>query len=124
MAVTDECTTNSLGVQLSAAAGHKLRYHITGDANVQWKIVQDGQAILSNPPAPPRQTIWPPTPLPAGAHVHHGLAMAFGGVGNLRWKVELLAADDSLIQVVKDCKYTNDAHADTFITALDITIIP
>ena len=48
--------------------------------------------------------------------------MVFGETAELQWRVEVLAANGSLLQVVKDCHYRNAGAPSPHFDALTILL--
>ncbi|HEX7939886.1 MAG TPA: hypothetical protein VF483_12940 [Gemmatimonadaceae bacterium] len=123
MPITRTCNPNVLVVQLNITAGHKLRYTVGGNPAVRWTLgADDGTVILKHPAV--QETDWPaPGAHPAPGQQIHTLAIAMAGTQTLRWRVQRLAADGSVLEVLKDCTYDNVGVADDFDDAITVNLI-
>ncbi len=122
MPVTTTCNPNQGAVKLDVGDKQKLRYTIAESAGVQFQLQDHKGVPLLSSAAPPRTRDWPDKQdqIPSEQQVTHPLGMQFGAAGELQWRVELLAEDGSLLQVVKDCRYRNVGAADDHFDALTI----
>lgn len=123
MPVTQDCSPNTPVVQLALSAHQQLRHTIAGDANVEWTLETDGATTLARSPAP-RTRLWPKDgdDVPAN-HDLHSLGMAFGKAGELHWRIEVLSSTGAVIQLVKECRYTNDGDAAEFFDSIRINLV-
>lgn len=114
MPVQENCSFNSLIVSLNITAGQRLRYTVREDSGVQFQLRDEtGRILLPSPTDPDaRVRLWPETPAekPASIDVSHGFGATFGGIGQARWIIELLAPDGAVLMTVKDCVYANDEN--------------
>jgi len=121
MAVKDPvCSRNDLALVLDVTNGEKLLYEVTfeGGAQPVFAIVnQHGAVILSAASGADAdgvyRTIWPDDPdaIEVPNDLTHTLGMHFVVATKYGWRVTRLAADDSAIEVHKDCKYESNPHS-------------
>ena len=111
MPVQENCVVNNLIIKINITAGQRLRYTVREDTGVQFQLRDEsGKILLSNAAASGDQVkVWPESAAenPGSNDVSHGLGIAFGQAAQLRWIIELLAADRSVLVTVKDCVYAN-----------------
>lgn len=127
MGVTRSCDPGNGAVDLDVSAGQVLEYRIpAADPNVQYVLAESGGGTVfdraSHPP--PCVVRWPGagTPPGPGDEVRHTLSMQFFGDEELTYRVERLAADGSVLEVVKECSFRNAEDADEFFEPLRVFI--
>ena len=49
--------------------------------------------------------------------------MQFGGAGSVRWQIEVLAADETVLEVVRNCTYANSGAAEDHMAAFRIFLL-
>jgi hypothetical protein len=125
MPLTTACEPNHDMVRLRTSTNETVRYTIEADDGVVFELEdQDGNMLLSNDTTA-RTCTWPehPDAAPDTTSVTHSLAIEFGEAAELRWRVERLAADGSLLATVKDCRYNNSGGTEEHFDALRIFLV-
>lgn len=121
MPATQDCTVNALIVQLQTPP-QQLEYTISGDPDVHWVLSTEGGQVILKSPAP-KSCLWPTGAHPAsGTEEKHGLAIAFGGDGHLRWTVDRVA-NGTFVERLKDCTYSNTGDPADWLDALTIVYL-
>ena len=125
MPVTESCSPNGQGVELDLTTNQKVRYTVEMNGSVLYTLRGGGLTLLPNGGSSEQTRVWPSTAaeLPPGAEARHGLAMQFGGAGSVRWQVELLDADETVLEVVRDCTYTNSGAPEDHMAAFRIFLV-
>ena len=123
MPVTESCSPNGQGVELDLSQHQKLRYTIDIEGSVVYSL-RGGVTLLPKSGESEETCLWPEKPEDVtGTEARHGLAMQFGGAGKLRWQIEQLAADDTVIEVIRDCNYTNEGAPEDHMAAFRIFLV-
>jgi hypothetical protein len=112
-------------VELDLTKNQKVRYTVETDGSVLYTLRGGGLTLLPNGGSSEQTRLWPSAPgeVPAGAEARHGLAMQFGGSGSVRWQIELLAADETVLEVVRDCTYSNSSAPEDHMAAFRIFLV-
>ena len=123
--VTESCSPNGQGVELDPTTNQRLRYTIETDGSVLYTLRGGAATLLPNGGSSKQSRLWPASSgeMPPGAEARHGLAMQFGGKGTLRWKIELLDDDDTVLEVVRDCTFSNEGGPEDHMIAFRIFLV-
>ena len=120
MPITKKCERNSLNVQVNLAAKQRLRYTVSTESDIDWIIKDQDKATILEPPPASGVRYWPLDGDVTTSPRHHTLGLAMAGAASIRWRVELLAQDGTLIELVKDCTYKSAGEADEYFDALAV----
>ena len=124
MTVTPDCSSADIVVKLDVAAGEYLRYEVTADDCVTYTLTcTPGDPIISSDSCPsPCTNRWPPVgEEPSSGQYKQPFGMVFADNGECTYVVKRHAADDSVIKVVKNCKYTGSA-GDTYFEPMRVKV--
>lgn len=125
MTVTRTCPTAAATITVNRARQERVRHTVDESGSVVFTLKDHaGRMLLESRPAQSEQVReWPldgdPMPDGDGSHV---VGMQFAAQGRVKWKVELLSAQGTVLSVAKECQYQNDTHADDYYDTLRVFI--